>query len=139
MNSLSKKIVVCLFVLMFCINFGSTTLGAVDQCLGQSCFFCNDMPIAHEQLIHTGDSTGRVCHSSSANIPCNLEKNSGTNKQIFTVSSGKKDRQEIDGLFTFSTCKPFFIQTIRDSGKIDQLWATTDPIPIYLQNLSLLC
>ncbi len=138
MNSLSKKIVVCLFVLMFCINFGSTTLGAVDQCLDQSCFFCNDMPIAHEQLIHTGDSTGRVCHSSSANIPCNLKQNTDLKEHVFIVSSVKEERQKIDDFPPFFIQKPFLMQIFRENVTINRFWIKKDPIPIYLQTLSLL-
>ena len=139
MNSLPRKIVVYLIVAIIGINFGSVAVGEIDQCMNKSCFFCNGIPITHKQPVHTDDSTGHVCHSSSENIPCNLKQNTDINEHIFIVSSVKEDQQRIDDVPPFFIREPFLTQVFRENVTINQFWIKKDPIPIYLQSLSLLC
>ncbi len=139
MNSLPRKIVACLFVVIIGINFGSVAVGEVNQCMNKSCLFCNGTPIAHKQPGHADDSTGHVCHSSSANIPCNLKQNTDLNEHIFIVSSVKKEQQRIDDFPPFFIREPLLMQIIRENVTTNRFWIKKNPVPIYLQTLSLLC
>ena len=139
MNSLPRKIVACLIVVIIGISFGSVAVGAVDQCMDKSCFFCNRIPITHKQPFHTDDSTGNMCHSSSANNPCNLRQNTDLKELPFIVSSVKEERQKIDDFPPFFIHKSFLMQVFRENVTTNRFWIKKDPIPIYLQTLSLLC
>jgi hypothetical protein len=139
MNSLPRKIVVCLFIIMFGINLGSASAGEVDQCVNQSCFFCTGKPMAHNEHTPFDDSTGQECHPSSADVPCNLKKESVQHALVFILSSVRVDRQEGNGITPFSVGEPSLLQFVRGNSTIGHSWITPDPIPIYLQNLSLLC
>jgi hypothetical protein len=139
MNSLPRKIVACLIVVIIGISFGPVTVDAVGQCMNKPCFFCNGIPITHKQLVHTDDSAGRMCHSSSVNIPCNLKQNMDVKELVFIVSSVKEERLKIDDFPPFFIHKPFLMQAFRENVTTNRFWITTDHTPIYLQNLSLLC
>ena len=139
MNSFPGKIVACLLVAMLGINLVAATASAVDQCLSQSCCCCDGMQGAIHEPIPAGDSARHGCCSSSANIPCNLNKNHMLDAQVFIVSSVRENLREANGLSTFVIGEPSFFQTFRGNGTPNQFWITTDPIPIYLQNLTLIC
>jgi hypothetical protein len=139
MNSLPRKIVVCLFIIMFGINLGSAPAGEVDQCVSQSCFFCTGKPMAHNEHTPIDDSAGHECYPSSADSPCNLKKESEQHALVFIVSSIRVDRPKSNGFTLFSLGEPSLLQFIRGNSTIGHSWITPDPIPIYLQNLSLLC
>jgi hypothetical protein len=139
MNSLPRKIVVCLFIIMFGINLGSAPAGEVDQCVSQSCFFCTGKPMAHNEHTPIDDSAGHECDPSSADVPCNLKKDSGQHAPVLIVSSARVDRQEGNGFTPFSVSEPSLLQFVSGNNTIGHLRITPDPIPIYLQNLSLLC
>ncbi len=139
MNSLPGKIVVCLFIIMFGINLGSVPAGEVDQCVDQSCFFCTARPMAHNEHTPIDDSAGHECYPSSADVPCNLKKDSVQHAPAFIVSSIRVDRQEDNGFTPFSVGEPSLLKFVRGNSTLGNSWITPDPIPIYLQNLSLLC
>ena len=132
MNSLPRKIVVYFIVAIIGINFGSVALGEIDQCMNQSCFFCNGIPITHKQPVHTDDSTGHVCHSSSENIPCNLKQNPDLNEHIFIVSSVKEDQQRIDDFPLFFIRELFLTQVFRENVTINKLWHMMFPYTWHL-------
>ena len=91
MNSLLRKIVVCLLIIMFGINFISATAGAVDRCVSQSCCCCNSAQTAHHEPTLTDDSVENGCCLPSENIPCSMNKNHVPDAQIFIMLSERED------------------------------------------------
>ena len=139
MNLMSRKIVACFFAVMVGINLMPAALGAVDLCVSQSCFHCDKMAIDLNEPTPIFGTTGHMCDSFPENNPCHLNKNTKPNEQAFIVSSVKEDRQETDGLLIFSISESSFLKNIRGNETINHFRTTTNSVPIYLQNLSLLC
>ncbi len=139
MNLLSRKIVACFFAVMVSINLMPAAQGAVDLCVSQSCFYCYKMAIDLNEPTPIFGTAGHMCDSFSENNPCHLNKNTEPNAQAFIVSSVKEDRQETDGLLIFSIPESSFLKNIRGNETINHFRTTTNSVPIYLQNLSLLC
>lgn len=141
MNSLARNIIVALFVVMLGINLNIPNADAVNHCEGQLCLTCNNM------MIEAGKSTpifvfaghDHMCNSSIGNTPCKLKKKPEPNDQIFIVSSINTDQQKIGGSVAFSIFGTSLLQNISEKGNDGHFQITTDTIPIYLKNLSLLC
>lgn len=139
MNSLASKIIVVLFAVMLGINLTTPKADAVDHCMGSICSHCNWMMTPISESVLAFGSDGQMCDSSFATSPCNLNNHPEPNIKIFIVSSIKQDRQKTDGSFTFAVFGTSLLQNVIENSKRDQFQITTDTIPIYLQNLSLLC
>lgn len=123
---------------MFGINLGVATAGTVDRCASQSnC--CSDMPIGIQEPIPASDSGGHGCCSPSSNIPCNLNKSDVPDAQVFMISSVREDLQKAIGFITFVISERSLMQAFTRNIITNQFWITTDPIPIYLQNLTFIC
>ncbi len=139
MNSLLRKIVVCLLIIMFGINFISATAGAVDRCVSQAFCCCNRMAVTNYGLTIADDSVENGCCSSSENIPCNIDKNYAPDAQDCIISTVRENLLNADGLFTFVIGEPFLLQFLKENVTTPRFLTTSDPIPIYLQNLTFIC
>ena len=139
MNFSSKKIIVALFALMLGINLIMPKADAVGFCEGPSCLNCNGMIIAADKSTPIFAFADHMCHASFGNTPCNLKENLGPNALTFIVSSISIDQQKTGGAFTFAIFETSLLQNVSENGRRDQFQITTNTIPIYLQNLSLLC
>jgi len=139
MNSLSRKIIVALFAVMLSINFNILRADAVDHCESPSCLNCNGMMITGGKSTPIFAFADHMCHASSGNTPCNLNKNPEPNELTFIVSSINIDQQKTGGAFTFAIFETSLLQNVSENGRRGQFQVTTNTIPIYLQNLSLLC
>ncbi len=139
MNSLLRKIVVCLLIIMFGINFISATAGAVDRCVSQAFCCCNRMAVTNYGLTIADDSVENGCCSSSENIPCNIDKNYAPDAQDCIISTVRENLLNADGLITFVIGEPFLLQFLKENVTTPRFLTTSDPIPIYLQNLTFIC
>ena len=139
MNSSHRKIVACILLIMLGINFSTAIAGTVNRCASQAGCCCGGIQVSGHESSPAVDFAGQGCCSSSANIPCNLNENYMPDSQVFIVSSVRENLREAEGLITFVIGEPSFFQTFRDNGTTNQFWITNDPIPIYLQNLTLIC
>ena len=139
MNSLLRKIVVCLLIIMFGINFISETAGAVDRCVSQSFCCCNSAQIANQEPTLADDSVEIGCCSPSENIPCSMNKNHLPDAQIFIMLSEREDLKKTNEIIRFVIDEPFLSQFLKESVTTPQLLTASDPIPIYLQNLTFIC
>ena len=139
MNPLTRKIFIVLFAVMLGISLVAPHADAVDHCIGSLCSHCNwVMPSMIESIPEAGFN-GQKCDSSFSNTPCNLHNYPDSNTKIFAVTSTKQDRQKTGGTITIAVFDTSFIQNVIGNGKRVQSRLTFDTIPIYLQNLSLLC
>ncbi len=139
MNSSHRKIVACILLIMLGINFSTAIAGTVNRCASQAGCCCDGIQGAIHEPIPAGDSARHGCCSSSGNTSCNLNENYMPDSQVFIVSSVRENLREAEGLITFVIGEPSFFQTFRENGTTNQFWITTGPIPIYLQNLTLIC
>jgi hypothetical protein len=87
----------------------------------------------------TGDSVEHKCCSSPQNIPCHLNKNRVPEVQAFIVSNTMEDLQKIDGCMAVVVGKTAVLQPFIKRTTKTRFWVATDPIPIYLQNLTFIC
>lgn len=139
MNSLARKIIVVLFAVMLGISLITPQADAVDHCKGVLCPSCNRLLSPISESIPAVGSVNQLCNSSFATHPCNLNNHPVSNTKIFTVSSIKQDRQKTGGAVTFAVFGTSVLQNVIGKGNRAQFQITSDTIPIYLQNLSLLC
>jgi len=139
MNFSSKKLIVALFAVMLGINLNMPMADAVNHCEGQLCLTCNGMMITAGKTTPIFAFTDHMCHASIGNTPCNLKKNPEPNTQIFIVSSLNIDQQKTGGSFAFAFFGTSLLQNVSGRGHGGHFQITTDTIPIYLKNLSLLC
>jgi hypothetical protein len=141
MNFLSKKLIVAFFVVMLGINLNMPKTDAADHCEGQLCLTCNGMMIAAGKStpIFVFAGHGHMCRASIGNTPCNLKKKPETNDQIFIVSALNIDQQKTGGSVAFSISGTPLLQIAKEKGNTVHFQISTDTIPIYLKNLSLLC
>jgi len=139
MNFLSKKLIVAFFVLILGINLNIPMADAVNHCEGQLCLTCNSMMMASGKSTPIFAFADHMCHASIGNTPCNLKKNPEPNAQIFIVSSLNIDQQKTVGSFAFAFFGTSLLQNVSEKGSGGHFQITTDTIPIYLKNLSLLC
>lgn len=141
MNSLTRKIIFALFAVMLGINLNMPNADAVNHCESQLCLTCSGMMTAAGKSTPIFMFAGhdRMCHASIGNTPCDLKKNPEPNAQIFIVSSLNIDQQKTGGPFAFAIFGTSLLQNVSKKGNGGHLQITTDTIPIYLKNLSLLC
>jgi hypothetical protein len=139
MNSLTRKIILVLFALMLGIYLISPKAEAVDHCIGSACAHCTLMPHSLSELIPAFGPNGQICNSSFEISPCNLNNHRELNSKLFIVSSIKQDRQKNYDSVPVADFGTFLLLNAIEKGKRDQSQIATDTIPIYLQNLSLLC
>jgi hypothetical protein len=139
MNPLTRKIFVVLFAVMLGVSLITPQADAVGQCTGSMCSHCNwVMPPIGGSIPAVGFD-GQICDSSFATSPCNLNNHPDSNSKIFAVTSIKQDQQKTSGSLTFDVFRASLVQNSTGNGKRIQSRLTFDTIPIYLQNLSLLC
>ena len=139
MNPLTRKIFVFLFAVMLGISLVAPHADAVDHCIGSMCPHCNWVMHPISESVSAIGFDGQMCDSSFTTSPCNLHNYPDLNTKIFTVTSIKQDRQKTGGAITFAVFRASLVQSSTGKGKRDQSRFTFDTIPIYLQNLSLLC
>lgn len=139
MNSLARKIIVVLFAVILGISLITPQADAVDHCKGSLCFHCNRMVPQSNQLIPTIGFGGQICDSSFATSPCNLNNYQDSNTKIFIVTTIKQSRQKTGCSITFAVFGTSLVQNAIGNGNRGQFRMTSDTIPLYLQNLSLLC
>jgi hypothetical protein len=139
MNSLTRKIFVALLAVMLGISLVAPQADAVDHCIGLMCSHCNwVLPPISESVPAVGFD-GQMCGSSFTTSPCSLNNQPDSNTKIFTVTTIKLDRQKTGGAIPFAVFRASLVQNAIGNGKRDQSRFKFDTIPIYLQNLSLLC
>ena len=141
MNSLSKKLIVAFFVVMVGINLNMPKTDAANHCEGQLCLTCNGMMIAAGKSTPIFAFAGHdhMCQASIGNTPCNLKKKPEPNDPIFIVPALNIDQQKTGGSFAFPISGTPLLQIANEKGNADHVRITTDTIPIYLKNLSMLC
>ena len=139
MNPLTRKIFVALFAVMLGISLVSPQVGAVDHCIGSMCSHCNLVVPPTSESVQAVGFDGHMCDSSFTTSPCSLNTYPDSNTKVFTVTSIKQDRQKTGGAITVAVFRASLVQNSTGNGKRDQSRFTFDTIPIYLQNLSLLC
>lgn len=139
MNPLTRKIFVVLFAVMLGISLVSPYADAVDHCIGSMCSHCNWVMHPTSESVPAVGFDGQMCDSSFTTSPCSLNTYPDSNTKIFTVTSRKQDRQKTGGPITFTVIRASLVQNSTGNGKRHQSRFAFDTIPIYLQNLSLLC
>ncbi len=116
MNSLQRKIVACILLIMLGINFSTATAGTVNRCASQADSCCGGMKVAGNEPAQAVDFAGHGCCSSSGNSPCNLNKNPVPDAQLFIASPVRKELQEAEGVICAAIGEPSFLQKMTGKG-----------------------
>ena len=138
MNSFHRKLALCLSVVVFCFHLFGVPADAVDSCAGRWCC-CVASPMDRHGRSVTAVSVEHECCSSPQKVPCHLDKNRMRDRQIFVTSVAMRDLQPISNLMAITNETTAKLQPFSGSTTKSPCWAVTDPIPIYLQNLTLIC
>ena len=139
MNSFPRKIAVCLFVLVFCFNLFEATANVIDPCEIRPHCCCKATPMDGQVPSLTGDPIGHTCCSSPQNTPCHMNKNRGPEAQAVFVASSAEDLQKNDSSKAIVAENTSLLQPFIKHVTKTQFWVATDPIPLYLQNLTFIC
>ncbi|MFC1829661.1 hypothetical protein ACFL0O_08620 [Thermodesulfobacteriota bacterium] len=140
MKSLSRKIFACLLVFMLGFNLAAPIANAIAQCADHACCCRSNMTMAHHGHGSITISAANGCCSSSGKMPCNLNRMFETQAQVFTLSNTREVLQKNNtGLAGCSADDPPFLQASSKNHTSSPSRVTTDPIPLYLQNLTLIC
>jgi len=139
MNFSARNICVALLASVLGIYLLMPRAIAASHCTGSTCLHCN------EKVFSVNESTTRVvfedhlCDISFGNFPCNLDKNSNSHAPVVITSSVNSYRQVSGVLFGFAGYNPSVVQNVEGNDKGARFPITSRIIPLYLQNLSILC
>jgi hypothetical protein len=112
---------------------------AAGLCAGAMCLHCN------ERIFSVTESTSKVglddhlCEVSLGNVPCNLDIHSNLNAPVIITSSASSYRHVSGIFFVVAGYNPSLSHNAGGSGRAVRFPMASGSIPIYLQNLSLLC
>lgn len=139
MNSLHRKIAVWLFILLFCLTVVGATANVINPCDSRACCCSIRMPMDLHEPSFSDDSIETTCCSSSQNDTCHLNKNRAPGLLAYIASSIMEDLHKIDDYMAIAVETPSKLKPFSEATANTQFWAVTYPIPIYLQNLTLIC
>jgi hypothetical protein len=112
---------------------------AAGHCAGAICVHCIETMFSVNEAATTVGLNDRLCDVPLGNIPCNLDKHSSLNAPVVIPSSSNSYRQVSGILLGFAGYNPFLSHNAGENEKAARFHIASGTIPIYLQNLSLLC
>ncbi|MFC1811309.1 hypothetical protein ACFL03_01305 [Thermodesulfobacteriota bacterium] len=139
MNPFSKKIIASFSLVMLGIHIIAVTAGGAALCASQPCC-CTKMMMHHNGPPSVIDSIEHGCCSSTATVPCALNKNQMPDTPPLIVSSATEDmKAPVNGTVSVAVNDPSFRLPTIGNKNFNPFWITIDPIPIYLQNQTFIC
>ena len=139
MNFSIKNICVALLAIMLGTYLLMPKADAAGRCAGSICLHCNGRIFSvNESATKAGLNDG-LCDISFGNYPCDLKNNSNPNAAAAIVSVRTSDRQAAGALSAFAGYNPATFQIAGGNNKAVRFHIASGTVPIYLQNLSLLC
>jgi hypothetical protein len=139
MNFSARNICVILLAVVLGVYLLMPKADADEHCVGSMCLHCNGMIFPVNESAARFGFDDHICDVSVGNPPCNIHKNSNPNAPVVIVSATNPNRQGTGVLFSVVSYKPSLFQNVRGIDKTDRSRFTSDTIPLYLQNLALLC
>ncbi|MGA8181035.1 MAG: hypothetical protein WB792_13320, partial [Desulfobacterales bacterium] len=112
---------------------------AAAHCVGPMCLQCNDRIFSVNESSSMAGLDDHLCDISFGNSPCNLKSSSNPNAAAAITSSTNMHRQVTGPLSGFTGYYALLFQNLGENGKAARFHIASGTIPIYLQNLSLLC
>ena len=138
-NLLFSKITAGIFAVLLCIQPFSAIAGDGFPCASRMCCCRGAVTTARHKPVLPDNSAEHDCCTTSSSMPCSMNKRPVSDPHDCMVSSARGNRQEIGSLVTLVIDEASCLQAISGNGTSHPLRITTDPIPIYLQNLTLIC
>ena len=114
-------------------------LGAVEGCTDHPCCCQSDTTKIHHGPAPVVYSAENGCCSSSANTPCDWNKNQIPDSEVCVISCFRQNRQTADGYTLSLVAETTVSKTTLETNPTNQFWRVANAIPIYLQNLTLIC
>jgi hypothetical protein len=125
---------------MLGLNSDISKAHAVNQCPGSLFLHCNGMILSPNGLSPAFGIDHQICDSSFSDSTCNLDKYPASNVRLFIISTTNIDQQYTGGSLAVAIFKTTSLQFIsHNDTKKNHFYLSKDTIPIYLQNLSLIC
>jgi hypothetical protein len=112
---------------------------AAGQCAGVMCVHCTEMIFPVNEAATTDGLNDRLCDVSLGNFPCNPDKHSSLNASVVIPLSSNSYRRVSGILLGFAAYNSSLYRHVGENEKAARFHISSATIPIYLQNLSLLC
>ncbi len=112
---------------------------ASGNCAGSMCLHCNERVLSFNESATRVGLDDPLCNISFGNYPCDLKKNSNPNAAAAILPVRNSDRQVVGAFFGFAGYHPFSFQNAGGNDRAARFHIASSTVPIYLQNLSLLC
>ena len=112
---------------------------AAGQCTGSTCLHCSGILFSVNESATTVGVDDHLCDVAFGNSHCNLDKNSHSNAPAIIVPAKDPDRQGTGAFFGFADYNLSLFQNKGRNNTAPRFHLRSSTIPIYLQNLSLLC
>jgi hypothetical protein len=139
MNFSARNICVAFLAVVLGIYLLTPKADAVEHCVGSMCLHCNGMIFSVNESATRFGFDDHMCDVSFGNSPCNLNRNSNPNAPVVITSSTNPYRQITGALSGFAGYNPSLFQNAGGNNKVARFHIASGTIPIYLQNLTLLC
>jgi hypothetical protein len=139
MNFSARNICVVLLAVVLGTYLLMPKADAADLCAGAMCQHCTGRIFSVNESATKSGLVDHLCDVSLGNFPCNLDKNSNLNAPAVITSSTNSYRQVSGILFGFAGYHLSSSHNVGGNDKAAQFNIAPCTIPIYLQNLSLLC
>jgi hypothetical protein len=139
MNFSARNICVALLASVLGIYLLMPRAIAASHCTGATCLHCNEKMFSVNASATKVVFDEHLCDISFGNSPCNLKSSSNPNAAAAITSSTNMYRQVTGPLSGFTGSYAFLFQNLGENDKAARFHIASGTIPIYLQNLSLLC
>ncbi len=139
MNLSTRNICVTILASVLGIYLLMPRAYAAGHCVGPMCLQCSERIFSVNAAASEVGLDNHLCDISFGNSPCDLKSTSNPNAAAVITLSTNMYRQLIGHLSGFAGYYPLLFQNPGGNDKTARFHIAIDTIPIYLQNLSLLC
>lgn len=139
MNLSIKNICVVLLAAVMGIYLLMPQADAAGQCTGSMCLHCNGMLYSVNESstdVRVGD---HMCDVAIGSSSCNLDQHSNPSIPVVILSAKNPDRHGNSASYAIAGYNLSLFQNLWINDKAPRFHFRSGAIPIYLQNLSLLC
>ena len=139
MNLSTRNICVSLLASVLGIYLLMPRADAAGRCVGPMCLHCSERMFSVNAAASKVGLNDHLCDISFGSSPCDLKSTSNPNAAAVIILSTNKYRQLTGPISGFAGDYSLFFHNPGGNDKAERFHIDRDTIPIYLQNLSLLC
>jgi hypothetical protein len=139
MNLSTRNIFVTILASVFSIYLLMPRAYAAGRCVGPMCLQCSERIFSVNAAASDVGTDNHLCDISFGNSPCDLKSTSNPIASAVITLPTNMYPQVTGHLSGFAGYVPLLFQNPGGNDKTARFHIAIDTIPIYLQNLSLLC